>query len=138
MLFMKLIKKRTKKKITFTILMFVSSPFLILYFLLLTIFGLLLSPLEYLIYKSISRKYGFVGKYYPLVMKFERLIYKSIKKLNKLNYTYLYNTENKVIYINDFNMYLIFGVSNKRFKTDLNYTTINKIKDIQNLLVLTK
>lgn len=71
-------------------------------------------------------------------MKFERLIYKSIKKLNKLNYTYLYNTENKVIYINDLNLYLIFGVSNKRFKTDLNYITINKIKDIQNLLDLTK
>ena len=62
----------------------------------------------------------------------------SIKKLNKLNYTYLYNTENKVIYINDLNMYLIFGVSNKRFKTDLNYITINKIKDIQNLLDLIK
>ena len=49
-----------------------------------------------------------------------------------------YETKRLIELLEMINMYLIFGVSNKRFKTDLNYITINKIKDIQNLLDLTK
>ena len=134
MLSMKLTKKQTKKriykKIIFTFLMFAFSPLLIIYFSLLTICGIIFSPIEYLIYRRICKKLNFTSKYYPLILKFEKLIIKSMKILNKLNCDYEFDPRNKVVLIKSVNTYLSFGLTNKRYIFYYDNITIRSNKDL--------
>jgi len=133
---MKLIKKKTKKKIIFTVLLFALSPILLIYFIILTIFGLVFSPFEYLIYKYFKYKNNIcLGKYYPLILKFEKIVIKSINKLNEKDIKFEFDNTNKVIYLKD--NVIIFNITNKtlynKYKFEPKVIIIKKKKDLSKI-----
>lgn len=133
---MKLIKKKTKKKIIFTVLLFALSPILLIYFIILTIFGLVFSPFEYLIYKYFKYKNNIcLEKYYPLILKFEKIVIKSINKLNEKDIKFEFDNTNKVIYLKD--NVIIFNITNKtlynKYKFEPKVIIIKKKKDLSKI-----
>lgn len=113
-----MLNKKEKRRIKFTILLYLFSPLLIIYFILLTITGIVFMPIEYYIYK---KKFMILGSYYPLILKFERVIIKTIKYLNLKNIEYVYDKENKTIYLSKCNAFIKFRNSNKNYINNIHF-----------------
>lgn len=118
------------KTFTNTLILFIASPFLLVFVLLFCIIYTLIAPFEYILYKS---KYLFLGKYYPYKLYFERLaiyFFKHIKKFNKENYL-KYNSQWRYFIYNDICYYFkysnVSNIHDKKIKITSKKDILRKI-----------